>query len=182
MKKIITVLLMTALLFTLCSCGPEAAPEMSERLKEVIAKIDAIPEFAEDGSNYEEVFNKYSEAQAAYFNLDYDDMGRVQNVGKMWKTGDDCARFAESGSEMNGGVISASAGQLLQGTWYDSSCITSPDMMYVIYSDGSISTPYGWAGDESYVTAYADEVFGEVYEIPSYGTGQPSLAHPLSRC
>lgn len=168
MKKLLALLLALAMLLALCACGEQPTPDLSERLKEAIEKIDAIPEMADDGVNYEEVFEKYQEAYEAYFKLDYDDMGLVTNVGKLWKAQDQCSAAQETVYETYAAGDAALAGADLQGIWYDSSCITTPDQQYVIHEDGSVEVPYAW--DEiNYAYAYTDDIFGTVYDIPYYG-------------
>ena len=83
-KTVITILILLLVLslsVTFSGCASEQADasvpapaEPSQAVKDVIAMIDAIPELAEDGSNASEVYDAYTAAQNAYFQLSYDEM------------------------------------------------------------------------------------------------------------
>ena len=96
-KTALVLLLAISILFSLSACaagavgvnGPSAPTAPTDAALNVIAMIDGIPEIAEDGSNASEVYDAYTAAQSAYFQLSYDEMNMVNNVGAMWKASDD---------------------------------------------------------------------------------------------
>lgn len=182
-KKYIIMLLAVSMLFSLAACtsgtaaGTEPAPSAAptEAALNVMAMIDGIPEMAEDGSNAADVYAAYTAAQSAYFELSYDEMNMVNNVGAMWKASDDyydrimSAPQSEPASPDKG---TAEAGALLSGIWYDSSSILYKDYnSWQILYDGSVITPYSYDGPK-----YVESIGNGEYNIPDYGTIYPEYS------
>lgn len=163
MKRFFSLLLALTMLGLLCACGTENdAPSLSEAAAKVMEMIDAIPEMAEDGSNADAVYEAYTAAQKEYFALSYDDMGKISNVGIMWKASDDVFNVNMGGGEdYDYEKLLTEAGQLLQGVWYDSSYAFDPEYCFVIHRDGGVTVPYG---DVQYLTPFTDGT----YYIPGY--------------
>ena len=185
MKKTILPILMIALILSLgvvaSGCGaeqasPAAAPqEPGLAAKEVIALIDAIPALAEDGSNAAEVYSAYTAAQSAYFQLDYDEMNAVNNVGAMWKASDEYYQHIMSSpapANPDSAKDIAEAGALLQGVWYDSSSVIYREYScWQINSDGSVVSPF-----YTEETLYVQPLGNGEYVIPDYGTIYPEYS------
>ncbi|MBR0352275.1 MAG: hypothetical protein IJH53_03630 [Oscillospiraceae bacterium] len=185
MKKTILSILILALVLSLsvfasgCASEPAAsvpaAQESSQAVKDVIAMIDAIPQLAEDGSNASEVYDAYTAAQSAYFQLSYDEMNAVNNVGGMWKASDDYYQHimnTQPKEDYEYYQRAAEAGALLAGTWYDSSSVIYKEYnCWQISFDGTVVTPF-YNEETQYVQSLGN---GEYY-IPDYGTIYPDYS------
>ncbi len=185
MKKTFVSILILALVLSLsvtaAGCASEAsapasAPqEPSQAAKDVIAMIEAIPELAEDGSNASEVYDAYTAAQSAYFQLSYDEMNLVSNVGSMWKASDAYYNHIMNTSPKEDYEYYQrieEAGALLQGIWYDSSSVIYKEYScWQINSDGSVITPF-YNEETQYVQSLGN---GEYY-VPDYGTIYPDYS------
>ena len=149
-----------------------AVPSVTDAAKAVMEMIDSIPEMAEDGSNADEVYNAYTAAQNAYFELSYDEMNLITNVGRMWKASDDYFDHimnAAPGEEVDADERIAEAGAVLCGTWYDSSSVIYKEYScWEIGYDGSLVTPF-YNEEPLYVTSLGDGT----YYVPDYGTVYP---------
>ena len=184
MKKTVSAILMIALALSLCfavsGCAAESAVASAtaapnEAAQNVIDMINAIPEMAEDGNNASDVYDAYTAAQSAYFQLSYDEMNMVNNVGDMWKASDDYFNQimnVPSGENYDYDQRVAEAGKLLAGTWYNSSSIIYKDYScWQIGYDGSVVTPF--YNDEP---LYVYSVGNGEYSIPDYGTVYPDYS------
>lgn len=183
MKKtiaaVICLTLILSLCFSLAGCAAEssaasaAAPDSAAQ--DVIDMIAAIPEMAEDSSNASEVYDAYTAAQSAYFELSYDEMNQVNNVGSMWKASDDYFNHimnVPAGETYDFDQRAAEAGALLAGTWYDSSSFIYQDYScWQIRSDGTVETPF-YNDEPQYVQSLGN---GQYY-VPDYGTIYPEYS------
>lgn len=179
-KTALILLLVLSMLFSLAACASEstatpAAADATDAAKEVIAMIDSIPAMAEDGSNASDVYDAYTAAQSAYFQLSYDEMNTVSNVGAMWKASDDYFNHimnVPEGETYDHDERVAEAGALLNGTWYDSSSIIYKDYSrWEIFSDGTVVTPYYYD-----TTQYVNSLGNGEYYVPDYGTIYPEYS------
>lgn len=182
-KTALVLLLAISTLFSISACaagavgvnGPSSPTAPTDAALNVIAMIDGIPEIAEDGSNASEVYDAYTAAQSAYFQLSYDEMNMVNNVGAMWKASDDYFNHimnVPQGETYDHDKRTAEAGALLNGTWYDSSSVIYKDYnFWQISSDGTVTTPY-YYDDTQYVNSLGN---GEYY-VPDYGTVYPDYS------
>ena len=176
------LLLALSVLLSLAACASESAAASTgspagptEAALNVIAMIDGIPEMAEDGSNASDVYDAYTAAQSAYFQLSYDEMNMVNNVGAMWKASDDYFNHimnVPQGETYDHDKRTAEAGALLNGIWYDSSSIVYKDYnCWKINSDGTVSTPYYYDN-----TQYVNSLGNGEYYVPDYGTVYPDYS------
>ena len=184
-KIVLIMILAVSMLFSLAACAAESAagPDseasapagLTDAAKEVITMIDNIPDIAADGSNAAEVYDAYTAAQSAYFQLSYDEMNMVNNVGAMWKASDDYFNHimnVPEGETYDHDARVAEAGALLCGTWYDSSSVIYKDYScWQISNDGTVSTPY-YYDEPQYVNSLGN---GEYY-VPDYGTVYPDYS------
>ena len=187
MKKTVSTILLIVMFMALCfsvsGCAGEAASVSDasgfavsdSAAQQVIEMINAIPEMAEDGSNASEVYDAYTAAQSAYFELSYDEMNMVTNVGRMWKASDDYfnqVMNVPSGETYDYDKSVAEAGALMTGTWYDSSSIIYKDYScWNIGYDGTVVTPF-YNDQPQYVNSLGN---GEYY-VPDYGTVYPDYS------
>ena len=178
---LLLAVLLAAGLFSGCAAGvqtAEPAAAVSDAAKAVMAAIEAIPDMAEDGSNADEVYEAYTAARTAYFELSYDEMNTVTNVGRMWKASDDYSVLTMAGSaspdtDEDFSASIAEAGAQLHGTWYDSSCVLYKEYScWEISYDGTVVTPFFYDGEPQYVTSFGDGT----YNVPDYGVVYPEYS------